>query len=488
MSNAKPEGIISSSTWAMVATLIDRASVLIVYVMLARYINREDFGYIALSLLVVDYATFLAGMGIREKLVTQRKWNQALADNAFWLLLVLSSVLGLIIYGAALLSFAPNTNSSARVIEAICLLPLMNSLNIVQLAKLQREFQFKSLATRSVIAASISSIVAILMVLNEFGVWSFVGYKYSYAICNTVILWTICRYIPRPQVHFHTLKSYLAYGLPIVGAGLIYLTNRRLLENLTAPFLGITKLGDLDIGKKLPETFYQVTLSSLKSVGLSFFSKSKNKHQAFSDYTTLISLFTIPIILSVGFLAEEIIFILFGEDKVSGSALILQITSLGVFASTYNWLSQSYLLALSKQKNNFYITLIELVFVFLCCIFFIDQGIETLVAVYILTTSVFIVVKFIYFHRKFGFDIKYFFDCQKYIVFAAILLSFTYIGLDVILKDDQKTDMDIYSAVRTIITYGFVSTLVYISIIIVFFKKKLKLIISQLKDITQDKQ
>lgn len=477
-------GLLSSSSWGMLAGLTDKVAVLIVYIILARFISKEDFGYIALCLLIIDYATYLSGMGVREKLITSKDWSQKMADNGFWLLVTLSILMSILIFfGVSPLLSYTQQNSSVLVIQAISLIPLINSVNMVQLAKLQREFKFKTLAIRSIIATSISTSISVYMAFHQYGIWSFIAYKYSYAICNTIILWSITKYRPSFRLDIEIIKSYIVFGLPIIGTGIIHLSNRKLMETIITPTLGIKKLGELDIGKKIPETLYQVALAPLNAVSLTYFSKSPNKHKAFCDYITTLSIFITPIILSLGFFSSEIVFVIFGKDKVPVSSEILTIVSFGVFYSLYGWFIQSYLISIAKQKANFYITLCELIFVLSGSILFINKGITEFVTAYIILASTFTAFKFVYFKIYFGFDLKYFIRNEVMVWLSATALILTNHFIEKIgLFSSPQTEMTTLAAITKTVTLGTTGIAAYAAILLIFFRKKILTLLIDLKN------
>ncbi len=82
------------------------------------------------------------------------------------------------------------------IIQWLSLSFTFSGLSGVQQAVLERQFDFKSLAIRSLLAVIIGGIVGVGMALLNFGVWSLVGQQLSSSLVQVLVLWRVSDWRP----------------------------------------------------------------------------------------------------------------------------------------------------------------------------------------------------------------------------------------------------------------------------------------------------
>lgn len=398
-----------SGFWSIAAAVMSKFGTLVVYAVLARYLTVEEFGSVGLTILLIELMSIVIGMGIKENLIKSEIWCKNKVNTAFCFLLVMSSMIGVVIYltGQYLIPLVYDSELLASIFIAFCAYPLINAINVIQIAKLQREFEYKKLAFRTAITTLVSGVVGIILAVNGFGAWSLVISKYVQVLLNTIILWNITKYRPSLQMDKRELVSIIQFGYPLVLTGFLTFFNLRLVDIIVSIFLGPVWFALLDVGKKSIRTIYQTILTPLNNVSLSFISRSGDKSKAYSDYVSIVSLFLFPIIILVGYFSKELIWLVFGEKWLS-SAIILQITSLGVIANCTSWFMKSYMIAISQTKYVLYFQILEVVLLLCITIVALPFGLNWMVAANMIVITVVTVVKLLMFKKIFNFDLTYF--------------------------------------------------------------------------------
>ncbi|MBX2848646.1 MAG: oligosaccharide flippase family protein [Acidiferrobacterales bacterium] len=398
-----------SGFWSISAALITKFGTLVVYAVLARFLSIEEFGSVGLTILLVELMSIVIGMGIKENLIKSEVWCDRKVNTAFCFLISMSVLIGIFILllGLYVIPLVYDSKLLASIFIAFCAYPLINSINVIQLAKLQREFQYKKLAFRSAITTVASGVVGVVLAVYGFGAWSIVISRYVQVLLNTIILWKITNYRPSLELDKSELSSIVSFGYPLVLNGFLTFFNLRLVDIFVSIFLGPVWFALLDVGKKSIRSIYQISLTPLNNVSLSFMSRSEDKSKAYIEYVSTISLLMFPLIILVGYFSRELIWLVFGE-KWLDSAIILQITSLGVIATCISWFMQSYMVSISQTMHVLYFQIFEVVFLLIAVIIFLPLGLNWIVAVNMIVITIATVVKLLLFKKMFDFDLGYF--------------------------------------------------------------------------------
>ena len=145
----------------------------IVFPILARILTPEQFGLIAMAMMLVGFLTTFNDLGISAALVREENPSAAFWSSAFWLNLGFGLTMTIAAYMAAPWVAAffgePQVEQVARVMSCILML---HCTFLVPMAWLQRNFKFQTIAVIDLTAIFSSSAIAIYMALNGYGVWA----------------------------------------------------------------------------------------------------------------------------------------------------------------------------------------------------------------------------------------------------------------------------------------------------------------------------
>ena len=464
--------VVSSSFWSMFASIADKISILIIYAILARLVGVEELGYVAFSLIIIELITLIIGMGIKESLIKSEEWNLKKVNTAFWLLITFGAIFSLLIYFVfADLVSRFHSSEVANILTAFCLYPVMNSINIFQISYLQREFKYKILAFRSIITTTVSGVVGIYFAFDDSGAMALVYSKYTQILLSTVILWNATRYFPKIEFSYKLASELCSFGFPLVISQVVKFSHQRMVDVLVGIYFGTYYFAILDVGRKGVQTVFQMTLTPLNSVSLSYFSRTSDKHEAFSSFVSIVSCFVDPLVLSIGYFSTEIIYIAFGE-KWSESAYILQTLSFGVFHATIGWYLPNYLVAMSQPKLVLYFTLLDLFLVITGCVIASSLDFNAFVIVSVFSMSISVSIKLIVLRIYSDFSLRRFLKAMLGPITGSTILLLSNYSLEFSpLVKLVSSDSLIFEYSLKIIIFGGLGLVVYAVVICLFFKE-----------------
>ena len=145
-------------------------------VMLARQLSPREFGLMGMVLVFTGLASSLSNMGLGASIIQNRAVSDLHLNSMFWLNVAVGSILSLLFGLAAPLVANFYDEPAVRLLTvAVAITIVLNSLNIVQEALLDKSLSFRTKFWVDTISISTSGILALVMALAGAGVWCLVG-------------------------------------------------------------------------------------------------------------------------------------------------------------------------------------------------------------------------------------------------------------------------------------------------------------------------
>jgi O-antigen/teichoic acid export membrane protein len=311
--------ILRSSGWVAVSLAGKQVASVLSVIVLARLLEPQAFGLVALAWTVLAFAEQIQESGVGSALIYRRHDIQRAAASAlFW-----APLASLILYAATfvlapLLAHLLHSPGLVSVLRVLGLVLLLRGLMVVPAAILSRELDFRARAKGDVGAALVQAAVSVTLAFAGFGVWSLVLGALAAAVAQDAILWTIVPWRPSPRAASRrVLIEMVRYGR-FVSAGSILNVVGRTIDNITiARLLGTTALGYYAIAFRLatfPETVIGYVVSR---VMFPVYSMLQNDQQAvrraYLQTLQRIAMAALPVSVVVAIAAEPIVLALLGE-------------------------------------------------------------------------------------------------------------------------------------------------------------------------------
>lgn len=338
MSNFQQK-IIRGIVWTALQNWGGQFGSLLVFFVLARLLQPEDFGLVALANVFLAFIQIFLNQGFPQALIQQQQQLEAEHINtAFWTNLVSGCVLTLLcVILAPFVADAFDQPQLTPILRCFSLLLLINSFTDVQEALLQRQFKFKFVALRSLLGLFLGGIAGVVAALSGLGVWSLVVQQLVYESVGAIVLWRASDWRPQLQFswpHFHRL---FGFGINILAFNFLGFINTRSDDLLIGYFLGPVALGYYSIAYRILKIMVQLLIDTVNQVALPTFSRLQSDLSAFRSTfykaTQLTSLIAFPCFLGVAVLAPDIVPLLFGKQWAPSVPVLQWLSIAGVFSS-----------------------------------------------------------------------------------------------------------------------------------------------------------
>ncbi len=354
------EKAIKGVKWTTLSTVLLTLCTLLKISILARLLDKSDFGLMAIITFVMGFVDLFMDMGISIAILHKQKISKNEYSSLYWINIFLSIVIYLII-----LAITPLIAIFYKEDILNILIPLTGfSILIVAIGRqyktiLQKDLNFKKIAIIEISAAVISLIFAIILALKGFGIYSLIySLLINYTLSNFTFLLLGFRSHPvRFHFKYRETKSFLKIGIFQVGSQIVNYCNRDLDVLLIGKFFGPEILGGYSLAKQLVFRPAQIINPILTQVATPTLAKMQNDLMVLKiNYLKLINL-----VSSINFIAYLAIFVfapylvqIFYGDDYSLIVPIVRILSFYMYIRALGNPIGSLVVATGKTYLEFY--------------------------------------------------------------------------------------------------------------------------------------
>ncbi len=344
----------------------------VVLAVLARNLEAEAFGTVALANIFMAFALLFSEIGVGPAIVQKKNLCKEHISTGFAITLLLG-----IIFTALTWLLSPtiaNYFDNDQLIPILHLLSLtfiIRSTGIISASLLQREFQFKKLMVINFTSSTIGyATVGIVLALHGYGVFSLVLAMLGQELIRAVLLTSL-----RPHTFLPTISSKHIYELVNFGAGLTLarLFNYFALQGdrfIIAKFLGTTTLGYYHIAFQimlLPSRYIGDVFDKVLFTALSSIQDEKDRvSNIFNHTSSIANLLVLPLSVILIANAEKLVLVVVGADWLQ-IVSPLQIMLLGAGFRVNTRLSDALMRATGAVYYNAVVKLIYAIAIICSC-------------------------------------------------------------------------------------------------------------------------
>ncbi len=336
---------------------------------LTRFLDKSDFGLVAVVLFILELFTLFMNMGITTAILHKQEMSPRQYATLYWFNFAVSVILYLILLG-----IAPILSNFYNEPELMRLLPIMGTIIIITAIGSQfktiekKKLQFKLISIIEIIASFLSVIIAIVMAISNYGVYSLVYSALTLAFISNFafLFFAIKEGIVKLHFNFVEAIPFLRIGIFDLGGEVInYFTNNIDLI-LIGKVFGVETLGGYSLAKQLVNRPYAIINPMLTTVADPVLAKyQKNTKQLKIKYLSLVNIIAsinIPIYIVIMIFATPIVNILYGTNYESIVVLVRILSIYMILRAIYNP-NGSLIVATGKTNLGFYWNMVAFPFI-----------------------------------------------------------------------------------------------------------------------------
>ncbi|MGC9453964.1 MAG: lipopolysaccharide biosynthesis protein [Phycisphaerae bacterium] len=309
-------------------------------VILARLLQPEDFGLVAMVLVFVSLLHTCRNAGFGMPTIQHSGVTQAQISTMFWI----TGAAGVLLAGALaalgpVLAWVYGRQELTAITVAYAVFFVLPGFSLQHQALLERNLRFGRLALVRIGANLLGSSIAVLMAWTGWGYWSLVAFHGGDYFGLLVGGWIASGWIPGLPRRNTGVRSMLHFGRRLGGVEILNAVARNTDKFLVGRFLGDFALGLYSKAYELlmlPVRMLTVPLTKVAIPALSRLREQPDKYRQFYYRgIRLFAMLSIPVPVVLFLLAHEIVFLLLGP-KWLPMVPIFRILTIAMLADSFD--------------------------------------------------------------------------------------------------------------------------------------------------------
>ena len=401
------ENAISGVKWTTIATIITTIVGILRISILTRVLDKADFGIVAIISFVLGLTQMFADLGFSSALMHVKDLTKKQFSSLYWIqLFIFLSFYFLICCLSPSISNYYNEPVLDRLMPIALLDLLLNGIGRLYGTLIQKEFKFKIIAIRNIISALASLIVAIVLAIMGFGVYSLVLSTLSQTLIINV--WNFLAGQSEIRIIFCVslteVKSLFKIGIFQTLTGIIDYVGGRLDVLIIGKMLGTEELGVFSICKELIIKVYTLINNVANNVTLPVFAKIQDEKEKLKlTYCRVLrglSFISFPVLVTMAVLGEPLVTVVYG-DKFIGTGLLFSILVISYLPACVVNPVGPLSIALGRTDLSFYYTLVKLVVTVPLVYITAHINLVSVAIAFVIISSVSFILSFVMMIRKY---------------------------------------------------------------------------------------
>jgi lipopolysaccharide exporter len=358
-SNALTSGILMLS-----ASWIAKTLGLLSTIILARLLSPEDFGLVAITMLVIHFLHVFAQTGAQQYLLSKNIINDDDLNTAWSINIILHSFIALLLFCfAGLIAdfFKADLTLALKVSSFILIIIGLNN-PAISIAK--REFKYSGIFKLALLVKFISFSVTITIAFYTHSYWALIIGSICHYTVNTIGSYFIYPY--KPSFCLKNFRQQWGFSKWVLLRGFTGYIRSKGDAFLIAKFFTTSEIGLFTVAKDFAMLVYEQIATPIAEIIMTSVQKTSNNkgdipHIVEKYLLILISLLA-PIICLLSLLSESIVTIILGEKWLAAAPILTILTLLGV-STSITVVFNSTLTALKRTKLTFKIDIITTIII-----------------------------------------------------------------------------------------------------------------------------
>ena len=321
MSSSLKQQTISGVLWSAVQKFGTMGVSLISNFILARLLSPDDYGCVGiLAIFIIVANTFVVG-GFAGALVQKKDVTAEDYSTVFYWNIIVAVVLYVALYfSAGYIACFYKISLLEPVLQVQGVILIINAFSVVQMNKLRKEFDFKSLSVVQLVATVVAVVVTVAMAFYGCGVWSLVAQQLAASLVTVILLWYVSSWRPIFCFSLKSFKALFAYGAFLLFSDLL----NSFCENVQGLIIGrrysVDDMGFYSQARKMEE-IPTITISHVvATVTFPVFAKLQSDrvrlYGAVSRSLKLMNFVNFPLMILLIVVADPLFIILFSDKWV----------------------------------------------------------------------------------------------------------------------------------------------------------------------------
>ena len=280
------KSVLSNFIWRFLERCGAQGVTLIVSIVLARLLDPNVYGTIALVTIFTTIMQIFVDSGMGNALIQKKDADDLDFSSVFYFNIVMCSVLYLIMFFLApfIAKFYKIPELTA-VVRVLSLILVISGVKNVQQAYVSCHLMFKRFFFATLGGTIGAAVIGIIMAYFGFGVWALVAQMLFNTTIDTLILWITVKWRPKKMFSMQRLKSLFSYGWKLLISALLDTVYNNIRQLIIGKVYTKSDLAYYNNGKKYPEYLVSNINTAIDSVLLPTMSNEQNHPERVKSMT-----------------------------------------------------------------------------------------------------------------------------------------------------------------------------------------------------------
>jgi polysaccharide transporter, PST family len=221
-------------------------------VLLARLLQPEDFGLVAMVIAIYGVCDILLDFGLSTASIQVQSITKGQINNLFWVNVLIGLIFSLVSYASAsLIAAFYNRPELVEIAQYVSVVFLFNGISAQYKAQLNRNFKFAQMAITDIVAMLVSVAIGIYYAYSGYSYWAIVYQQVAQAFIQMVAYILFGRWIPSLPSRQESIKHFFKFGWGLAGSQILGYFSRNIPSILIGNQIGANQLGLYDRANKL---------------------------------------------------------------------------------------------------------------------------------------------------------------------------------------------------------------------------------------------
>ncbi len=180
---------------------------------LARLLLPDDFGTVGMLYVFIALSNEFVMAGFGTALIQKKNPTRMDYSSVFWWNMAASVVLyGILFFSAPAIARFYALPEMCPILRVQGLSTIVLAFSLVPSYWLQKQFRFRQLSVRQLLAAAVGTVIGIALAFLGYGVWSLVFSNLLGSLAGVLLLWWTCDWRPSWAFSFASLKELFRFG------------------------------------------------------------------------------------------------------------------------------------------------------------------------------------------------------------------------------------------------------------------------------------
>ena len=323
--------------WRFASELGGKGMVLVSTIILARLLDRDDFGVAAYALTLIALFGAVPTLGLGPALIYHAD-DERFRSTGFWLGLAAALAGTAIVWLLAPLSaYLFGDARAVAVTRGMGLIFPIEALSNVHGAILRKRLSFRIGVVPELTRSLMKGVASIVLALTGFGAWALIGGTLFGALAAVPVYWIALRWRPRLRFDREAAAALIPFGGHLAAVNTLGAAVRNLDYLIVGRVLGAAALGSYTLAFRLPDLLIRNLVAVLGQVLLPIYSKLREERApvgaAFATTTAYVVAVTAPMSVGLALLAEPIVITAFSAKWIDVVPIVPPICLYALFVS-----------------------------------------------------------------------------------------------------------------------------------------------------------